>query len=140
MERKSKLLLWIFFFIICAMVLILFFKTVVFRDYLLRVQVTCNPAQEICFTHVCDPSFEECSGQIDQDTVYYKFIEKKAIQMPNCIQGETGCFEPSCSDDEYGCVETLCTDVTVQMVPGDTCSDSEAYNLMQEEIVLEITE
>lgn len=122
------------------MVLILFFKTVVFRDYLLRVQVTCNPAQEICFTHVCDPSFEECSGQIDQDTAYYKFIEKNAIQMPNCNQGEDDCFEPSCSNGENGCTEIFCTDETVQMVPGDTCSNPTAYDLIQNEVAPEITE
>jgi len=140
MERKSKLLLWIFFFIICATVLILFFKIVVFRDYLLKVQVSCDPTQETCFSHMCDASFEECSGQIDQDISYYKFVEKSAVEMPNCKQGEDGCFEPGCSDNENGCVEIFCTDETVQMAPGDTCSDPAVYNLTQNEAAPEITE
>ncbi|MBP9697767.1 MAG: hypothetical protein KBD65_01090 [Candidatus Moranbacteria bacterium] len=139
-KRKSKWLLRVFFLILFSAVVVLLFKIVVFRDYLLKMQVTCDPSHETCFVHVCDPSFEKCSGQLDQDTLYYKFVEKSAVLMPQCNQREEGCAEPSCEKNENQCTETLCTDETVEVAAGDTCNDPATYNAMQIEGAEGITE
>lgn len=107
-QKKSKLLIAVFVAIIAISFFIAFLRFFVFREYTIQSQIECDPYNEACFIYVCDPTAEECTGDLVQDTSYYKLINRNAHNVPLCDPNEEGCDPLTCSDGEVGCYETTC--------------------------------
>lgn len=78
------------------------------RDYLISQEVSCDPGIENCFVWQCDPTTETCSEKEEDNIAYYKIIEKRAFNIPECT-AEEQCEELHCEANEIDCVVTLCT-------------------------------
>ena len=89
------------------------------------MQVSCDPLQEECFVHVCDVTFESCTGDVSVDTTYYKIIQKLAKMMPACSNGD--CEEPVCAESEVVCEIINCTEEAAS-ASGESCSDVTELN------------
>lgn len=103
--------------VVCAL------KYFVLQDYIIQVAVECDPTTESCFVSVCDPGNEECTGDSEQDTEYYKIIERSASGLPACLSSDEECREIPCEADQ-GCFEILCDESTADEF-GDRCSQPE---------------
>lgn len=80
------------------------------RNFLMEVQVPCDPASEACFALACDSEDEEC------DTTPYKKVEVLASEAPACAEEHT-CEAFTCSGDS--CSETYCAEDTLE--EGEQC-------------------
>ena len=125
MDKKSKLFFSIFFFIAFAAIAGAFLKFFLFKDYLIRTEIECDPGLEKCFVYVCDPESEsECSEDPDEQVSYYKLIEKKAYALPACDASDPDCPAPTCAYGE-DCNEILCDEATKS--EEEQCSDPAEY-------------
>ena len=102
MDRKSKIFFVVFFTVALIAVAVSFFKFFVQKDYYIRVEVSCSPDHEKCFTKE-----NEKIG-----VSYYKLIEKKAYAITS---------ELSCRPGE-DCQEILCDQAT--KTSDQECSNS----------------
>jgi hypothetical protein len=127
MDKKSKIFLWFFFFLIVGSVAITYYRIIVKRDYIIEAQTDCDPTIEKCFIYHCDPAAEECSGDETQDTSYYKISKRKAYMIPNCDPADENCKPFACGENEKACEEVLCSEQTKQET--DECNDPEQYNI-----------
>ncbi|OGH88634.1 MAG: hypothetical protein A3J93_00880 [Candidatus Magasanikbacteria bacterium RIFOXYC2_FULL_42_28] len=108
MDKKSKIFFIIFFTAIVASIAVVYYRYVNKRDYYVRLQVPCDQLAERCFVSECDPSEDsECPADPEERTSYYKIIEKKAYNLPNCAGEVSDCPIPSCTGDA-SCLEFLC--------------------------------
>lgn len=89
-------------------VLFSFYKFYLLKDYSVSGEVSCDPATESCFVYVCNPEEEECTGDPEQDTFYYKLIYKKAYNIPICDKILPGCEELFCEESEADCSIVTC--------------------------------
>ncbi len=104
------------------------------KDYIIEAQVNCDPMTEACFVLVCDPeNGEECTGNLEEDTSYYKILHRNAKYIPLCDPQAADCPVASCQSAEEDCLVTLC-DASMEDV---VCSDPDTY--MQEHSALEET-
>lgn len=106
---------WFFggmFLLIALSVGVTYYRYVVSLDYLVVLEVSCDPQVESCFLYECDPEEEwaECSENPADDSYYYKYIKKKGYAVVECVNGLEGCEEISCAEDEEDCTEILCED------------------------------
>jgi hypothetical protein len=125
MDKKSKILFIIFFAAIFISVIFTFYRIFILKDYYIRMEMSCDPAEEKCFVRTCDPdSDSECPADVNERTDYYKIIEKKAIAIPDCKSENNECPEINCIGDS-DCLEILCDKDTV--IEGETCNDPENY-------------
>ena len=125
MDKKSKILLSIFFLFLLASVGVTFYRVMILKRYYVKLEIECNPEKEKCFVRECDPqSDSECPENVDERASYYKIINKKAYILPNCDPNDENCPKPSCEGDKK-CQETLCDEKTVP--EGETCNDPEEY-------------
>ena len=108
MDKKSKILFFVFGSIVIASFTISFMRYIVFQDYLVEMSIDCDPSRESCFVYECDPVEEECSEDPEEDIWYYKILEKKAYAFPECFShGE--CYEEiMCLPEERNCSVILC--------------------------------
>lgn len=121
MDRKSKILIWVFIGLILGVVGFTYYRIMIKKDYLVQAELNCDPYTETCFVYNCDPEAEECTGDPEEDTWYYKTIEKRAYNIPDCDPNSDENCIISCEPGEEDCAETLCID-------GDeTCSDPVEY-------------
>jgi hypothetical protein len=123
---KSKFFLTSSVFFVVVSVVLLLFRTFILMDYPISVQVSCDPSQDQCFVHVCDPDVESCSGNLEEDTSYYKIVNKLASRMLECSGGDD-CPEPSCDTGEIGCEVVFCID-EVAASHGETCNNPSEFN------------
>lgn len=98
------------------------------RDYLISEHVSCDPEAENCFVVECDPETEECTGNPEEDTEYYKIIEKSAASVTDCVN-PADCPELSCEPKEVNCAIILCSQEEAES-EGVICSNNlpEAYS------------
>ncbi len=76
-------------------------------DYPIFAETYCDPKNEQCFVGYCDPEYEECTG-IEEDTFYYKKIERLANYTPLCDPENESCTASTCGMNEIKCVQTFC--------------------------------
>lgn len=120
MDKKSKILLFSFFSIIIIVTGISYYKYFILKDYLIEIEVDCNPKLEKCFIYECDPSVdEECPKNVKKRISYYKIIRKKANTIPNCDPNSENCSALKCNKSE-DCEEVLCDEANLQ--EGERCS------------------
>ncbi len=92
MDVKSQYLFLIMGLIILGSIAITYNRIIVLRDY------------EVLAHIACDPSYERCFSEEDEDqTYYYKIIHKQARYINPCNPNEMECPELSCTAGEPGC-------------------------------------
>lgn len=125
MDKKSKILFTILALMAAVSVGATYYKIMIQRDYQIVAQISCDPAAESCFTHTCDPEYEECSDIPEENISYYKLINKNAANITICdsSKGEE-CAELACEAGEQNCEITLCSEETAE---DDPCSNPEEY-------------
>ncbi|EKE11739.1 MAG: hypothetical protein ACD_15C00031G0009 [uncultured bacterium] len=127
-SRSSKIFLAVFFLIIIFSLGLSYWRIVVMRNYNVLASVDCDPYEERCFVHVCDPDPNvdgECTGDLEEDTWYTKNLNRKAYNIPECSPEEEECKALECEAGEENCFYELCGEANVP--EGDTCNDPEQY-------------
>lgn len=126
MNKLSRVLFFATLVMIVGSSAMAYFRFFVVHDYIVEAQVDCDPYTEVCFVHVCDPSAgEECTGDITEDTFYYKRIDRNVKNMSLCDPNDDTCTDMVCPPDEAECSYTDC-DVTL-IENGEVCSDPVVY-------------
>ena len=126
MDRKSKLIFWVFFVASSFVLVVLFSKFYILRDYTLRNEVACNPQSEICFVRPCT---EECG--VDAESEYYKIQMVHASDLVLCDPHAGDCPEIRC-ESIASCIELFCAENTVP--EGETCSVPEDFATIKDEV------
>lgn len=127
MDKKSKILFLVFFLVLAGSIFLTYYRYMVVKDYVIETQVSCDPMVESCFIYVCDPeNDEECTGDLEQDTSYYKLLHRNAKNMPLCDPAEADCPVAVCRPGEVDCQVTLCDPAAGEDIE---CSDPEAYQM-----------
>jgi len=88
----------------------------VLKDYIIEADIDCNPFAESCFVWVCDPEIDGedvCTGDLGEDTWYYKIAYKNAMNIITCDNNDNDCHQFECSIDEKDCYEVLCSGDTL---------------------------
>lgn len=92
-----------------------YYRYMIQRDFLVHIQVECDPVVESCFAAPCE--VEDNSGCVEinegEFVLYYKYILKKAYLFPDCDPQSSDCVYPTCEGDE-SCVNIVCTSETVE--------------------------
>ncbi len=132
MDKKSKILVVVFFLLIIGSVAFTYYRIMIKKDYLISSQVDCDPYTENCFIWNCDPEStvegEACTGDPEADVWYYKMAERNASRIPLCDpETDENCQPFLCDSGELECAETLCSAETV--AEGETCNDPVEYAL-----------
>jgi hypothetical protein len=124
MSIKSKIFYIIFFLLIVISIGTTFLKYLVYKDYQILAEVSCNPQAEKCFIKTCDPVDDStCPINESDRTAYYKLISKNASSIYICENTfkKIGCFdELSCIQNEKNCSYTYCD--SVNLAEGEQCS------------------
>lgn len=126
MDKKSKVLLWILGLLIVGSVAVTYWKIMIKKDYIIEAQADCDPTVEKCFVYHCDPTTETCTGDDEEDTSYYKLIQRNAANIPLCDPEDETCQALVCPEGEKDCAISLCDKETVGA--DEECSDPEEYN------------
>lgn len=127
MDKKSKILLWVFGLLIVGSVGVTFWRIMIKKDYIIEAEADCDPTIETCFIYECDPAAEECTGNPEEDTSYYKLIRRNAANIPLCDPNDENCEALTCPEGEVECETVLCSDETKE--EGQICNDPEQYVL-----------
>lgn len=104
-ERKNKIFWAVFILLIFFVVANTYVRIFLQKDYMLLMEVPCDPDLESCFVHtpadLCEDSVDQNCLQ-NTESEYYKIIHKKAATVPNyCEQNsESLCAELLCSDSD----------------------------------------
>lgn len=133
MDKKSKILIWVFVILIAASVGVTYWRIMLKRDYVISSQVDCDPTTEKCFIWKCDPTSdvegEKCTNDPEKDIWYYKLAQRNASKIPLCDPDkDENCLPFVCEEGEKDCSETLC-DATTKVDQGVECSDPVQYNI-----------
>jgi hypothetical protein len=129
MDKKSKIFFIVFFLLIAGSIGASYYKFIVKRNYIVEAQADCDPYTKKCFVHVCDSSAgEECTGNPEEDTSYYKLIRRNAQNIPLCDPKEEGCNALACPSGETECEIIFCDPATAEK-DGVECSDPNIYAL-----------
>ena len=103
-------------FILCVGIIIVGYRYkqyVIDKDFILDVNVECNPSVEKCFVVDCDSSDPAC------DSAPYKKVEIKYVYALLCLE-EHDCQDFSCMGIENNyCVIKYCSDSTLS--GGEKC-------------------
>ena len=125
MDTKSKIFFVAFFIIIAGSVFATYYRYVVLRDYIIEAEADCDPYSESCFIYVCDPEAgEECTGDPEEDTSYYKTIHRNAKNIPLCDPNDEACEALTCPAGEADCEISLCDPEVEEDIE---CSDPVTY-------------
>lgn len=93
-----------------------YYRYMIQRDFLVHVQVECNPVVESCFAAPCEVSgvADACVTTDSGDSVmYYKYLLKKAYLFPDCDPQSEDCAYPTCEGDK-SCTTIVCNEETVE--------------------------
>jgi hypothetical protein len=118
MDKKSKILVWVFVIALIISVGATYYRYVVNRDYIIFAHVECDPKIESCFYTPCEGI--DCPAEIE----YYKKINKKAFNIELCDSENPECQPLVCQPNEKDCEITNCTADNVE--EGEVCSVSES--------------
>lgn len=118
------ILLGVMFFLVVAISFTRFF---VAKEYLIFADIDCDPTVEHCFVYECDPETEECTGDPEEDTWYYKKMTKKAANVILCDPNDARCVAQTCFEEEEDCTYRYCDEISAEE-NGTVCSDPETYN------------
>ncbi len=125
LNKSSKIFFLLMFLLIVTVVSFMYYKFIFAGNYTVEGSGECDPAEQSCFVHVCDTAMEEeCSGDIAQDTSYYKLIHRLAKNIPLCDPNNEDCQPFACPQGESGCEDVYCSEESVLMIEGDRCSDA----------------
>jgi hypothetical protein len=116
MDKKSKVLFWIFGILLVASIGITFYKYIVKKDYIIMAHVSCDPQTESCFYVPCEGI--DCTTEIE----YYKIINKKAYNIELCDSTVEDCKPLVCNNGEKDCEIISCSVDTIS--EGEECSTS----------------
>lgn len=119
MDRKSKLIFWIFFISFAFIVTLLFSKFYILRNYTLKSEVECDPKTEICFERPC---LEECEP--DAEPEYYKIQTVLANDVSLCDPHLRECPEVDCAS-VVSCSEEHCSEENTP--ERESCSNPENF-------------
>ncbi len=125
MDKKSKVLLWVFALMIAGSVGVTFWRIMLKKDYIIEAEADCDPTLETCFIYECDPEEEECTGDPEEDIWYYKLIKRNAANIPLCDPADENCEALTCPEGEAECEMILCSEETAE--EGQICNDPEQY-------------
>ncbi|MDD5396527.1 MAG: hypothetical protein PHW24_00515 [Candidatus Moranbacteria bacterium] len=125
--NKNKLLLWVLGILIVGSIGVTYWRIMIKKDYLVEAQADCDPTTEKCFIYYCDSATETCTGDAEQDTSYYKLIQRNAANIPLCDPADENCKALVCPEGEKECATTFCDEKTVGK--DGECSDPEQYNI-----------
>lgn len=114
----------VFGFLILGSVVFTYCRVVIKKDYIISAETDCDPYSERCFIYVCDPNYEECTGDPVEDTSYYKIIKRKAFNIPLCDPNDENCEALICPEGEEDCSYELCEEGNEE---GIECNDPEEY-------------
>lgn len=136
MDKKSKIFFLVFSFLLIGSVLATYYRYIIVKDYVIEAQVSCDPMVEKCFILVCDSeSGEECTGNSEEDTSYYKLLHRNAKNIPLCDPQESDCLVSVCQAGEEDCRVVFC-DASME---DSICSDPETY-MNEHPVVKELPE
>lgn len=124
MSRGTKILMLAFVVLVALSVSASYYRFVILQDYIVRSKVDCDPATESCFVWICNPETdgeEECTGDLAEDTWYYKIAFRNAMHIPMCDpEKDEVCLPFACPETgESGCKEVLCDENTVSEYGGE---------------------
>lgn len=115
MDTKSKILFGVFGILILLSVSASYYRFMVLHDYLVQTEVDCDPTFESCFVWECGAESEECTGNPDEDTWYYKIAYRNAKNIPACDAEDQKCDQFTCPEGgEAECREVLCSEATLE--------------------------
>ena len=116
MDKKSKILIWVFVVALIISVGATYYRYVVKRDYIIFAHVECDPKTESCFYATCEGT--DCPTEIE----YYKKINKKAFNIELCDSESPDCKPLVCQPNEADCEITACTEENIE--GEEVCSTS----------------
>lgn len=129
-KKWSNILFFIIFgFLIAGSVAFTYYRIVVKKNYVISAEAECDPTIEKCFIYVCDPveDGDDCTGDPEEDTWYYKIIKRKAFNIPLCDpNADEDCEALICPEGEAGCSYELCEEGNADEIE---CNDPEQYNI-----------
>ncbi len=128
MDEKQKNS-WFWTLLSLAILLTIAFSFIRFfiaKGYPIVAEIDCDPTAERCFIYECDSETEECTGDPEQDTWYYKKMTRQAVNIALCDPNDPECTATKCFEEEEGCSYQYC-DENMTEEEGGVCSDPETY-------------
>lgn len=130
MDKKNKIFFIVFFLLIIGSVGATYYRTMIKKDYVIAVQLDCDPYVEKCFIWECDPAStvegEACTGEAENDIWYYQIFERKAYNIPSCDPDDENCEALVCPEGEKDCSVTFCNEEN-KIEQGVECNDPVQY-------------
>ena len=112
MGLKSKILLFPTLLLVFLSVVSTYYKTLHEHNYMLLVEVPCDPVLESCYFYKDDQAGED---------IFYKTVEKPAYSYPDCNPSDENCLESIvCTENEASCSVNTCD----SMSENDMCASS----------------
>lgn len=124
MRRSSTYLILIILIGVAAVVANRYYHYISQRDFLLDVDVACDPSTEHCFIADCSPEEDP-----NCDTSPYKYVEILARNAPSCLE-EHACDSFSCDPNDATCSITYCDEDTVS--EGEQCTPDPSSTVQTE--------
>jgi len=124
MDKKSKILILVFLLLIVASVAVTYYRIFIKRDYIISAEMDCDPLEENCYLWICDPAVDGegyCTGDPEEDTWYYKILNRKAYNIPMCDPSDEECEALMCPEGEADCEILNCEEGE------EDCVTSEQY-------------
>lgn len=142
MDKKSKILLWVFTALIIGSVAVTYWRIMIKKDYVIEAQTDCDPYAEKCFIWECDPSStvegEACTGTED-DIWYFQVARRNAANIPLCDPEKDETCDPwTCGENEADCETEFCAEENMEDQYASACNDPVKYteeNPVEEEAV-----
>jgi len=108
---KNKIFWWVFALSIVASVAFTYVRIFVNRDYILVKEVACDQNTEKCFVRTPEEACIDLTDEAETEdclknteTEYYKIINKKAANVPDCdttkLAENESCPDLSCAPNE----------------------------------------
>ena len=124
-KERSAVSIILFSIILASLASLAYFsyqKYLVYDDFILYAQVTCDPELESCFIYECDPETEG-GCDVAEPYWYYKVIHMYAPDAPSCTPtAEADCPELVC-EPGIRCEEIVCDETTVsEYSDAETCA------------------
>ncbi|MCA9363583.1 hypothetical protein KC851_04660 [Candidatus Kaiserbacteria bacterium] len=131
MKHLNKIVFVVGVLLIAFSTLATYYKFVILEDFYYYAEIDCDPETETCFTWICDPEVdgeEYCTGDLAEDTWYYKSIERYAYDTLECDPYGENCLTTECADNEEACYITNCTPELVEEYELDyECTDPNTF-------------
>lgn len=148
MDKKSRVLLWVFALLIVASVGVTFWRIMIKKDYVIEAQVDCDPYENECFVWECDPAStvegEACTGDAESDTWYFNVVRRNASKIPLCDpETDESCDPWTCGENEKDCEAVFCDETNMEEQYATACVDPIQFaidNPVEDEEVIECEE